>query len=241
MRMFSKKTCQRCGRKTNKDSSFCPSCGNSLKKAQSKEEFGMLGENDSLNEFESLSNSMFGGMGGSFMNKMLANTMRMLEKELEREMKNSRTNLQNQNSNINNNSNMNGQPRTKIRLMINGKEIDINNMNGKISQNPQKKEKQRTASPKFKRFSEEQAKKFSKLPKKEPKTELKRIADKISYEIEVPGVESIEDISINTLENSIEIKAIANEKAYSKSIPLNLPIVDYAFSKGLLVLEFKGN
>lgn len=84
-------------------------------------------------------------------------------------------------------------------------------------------------------------KKFSKLPKKEPKTDLKRIADKISYEIEIPGVEAFEDVSILPLENSIEIKAIAKEKAYSKSIQINLPIVDYNFSKGLLVLEFKGN
>jgi HSP20 family molecular chaperone IbpA len=240
--MFNKKTCQRCGRKTSKDNSFCPNCGLPLKKAQKKEEFGMLGENDSMSEFEALSNSMFGGMGGisgSFMNKMLSNTMRMLEKELEKEMKNARPNSQNQN--MNNSPNMNGPPRTKIRLMINGKEIDLNGMNENIAQNPEKREKQKTTTPKFKRFSEEQAKKFSKLPKKEPKTELKRIADKISYEIEIPGVESIENVSINTLENSIEIKAIADEKAYSKSIPLNLPIVDYAFSKGLLVLEFKGN
>ena len=70
---------------------------------------------------------------------------------------------------------------------------------------------------------------------------MKRIANKISYEIEIPGVNSFEDISISPLENSIEIKAIAKEKAYSKSIPLNLPIIDYIFSKGLLVLEFKGN
>ena len=242
--MFNKKTCQRCGRKTSKDNSFCPHCGIPLKKGQKKEEFGMLGENDSMSEFEALSNSMFGsmgGIGGNFMNKMLSNMMGMVEKELEKEMKNSRINPQNQNSNMNNNPNMNGMPRTKIRLMINGKEINLNNMNSNMSQSPEKREKQKVAIPKFKRFSEEQAKKFSKLPKKEPKTELKRIADKISYEIEIPGVESIENISINTLENSIEIKAIADEKAYSKSIPLNLPIVDYAFSKGLLVLEFKGN
>jgi len=122
--------------------------------------------------------------------------------------------------------------------MINGKEINLNNGIGE-SQNNEKKEVQKTI--KFKKFSEEQIKKFSKLPKKQPKTDLKRIADKISYEIEIPEVNSIEDVSITSLENSIEMKAIAKDKAYSKSIPINLPIVDYAFSKGLLVLEFKGN
>jgi HSP20 family molecular chaperone IbpA len=122
--------------------------------------------------------------------------------------------------------------------MINGKEVNLNNPNGE-PQNNEKPEKQKPV--RFKKFSEEQIKKFSKLPKKQPKTELKRIADKISYDIEIPGVESIEDVAITPLENSIEIKAISDEKAYSKSIPINLPIIDYAFSKGLLVLEFKGN
>lgn len=232
--MFSKKTCQRCGRKTSKDNSFCPSCGTPLKKGQRREEFGMLGEDDSFNEINPFSNSIFGGMGRfggineGFMNKIFSNAMKMVE-EMERE-KQRGIKPQNQNSN--------NFPRTKIKLMINGKEINLNN--GVVeSQNNEKKETQKTI--KFKKFSEEQIKKFSKLPKKQPKTDLKRIADKISYEIEIPEVDSIEDVSITPLENSIEMKAIAKDTAYSKSIPINLPIVNYAFSKGLLVLEFKGN
>ncbi len=227
--MFSKKTCQRCGKKTSKGDSFCPTCGTPLKKNQRKDEFGMLGENDSFGETESLSNSLFGelgGISGSFMNKMFSNTMKMLEKEMEKEMQKS-AKIQNQNN----------YPRTRIKLMINGKEINLNN--GTKENIREEKQKEKTI--KFKKFSEEQVKKFSKLPRKEPKTNLKRIADKISYEIEIPEVNSFEDISILPLENSIEIKAIAEKKAYSKSIQINLPIVDYAFSKGLLVLEFQGN
>ena len=230
--MFSKKTCKRCGRKTNKSDSFCPTCGTPLNKTQRKEDFGMLGEDDSFDEMEALSNSLFagmGGLGGGFMNKMISNTMRMLEKEMEKEMQGRGNKPQNQNNNM---------PRTKIKLMINGKEINLNNGMEEAS-NPEKNEKIRVI--KFKKFSEEQAKTFSKLPKKEPKTDLKRIANKISYEIEIPGVESFEDVSVLPLENTIEIKAITKEKAYSKSIPLNLPIVNYGFSKGLLVLEFQGN
>ncbi|MCX6749988.1 MAG: zinc ribbon domain-containing protein [Candidatus Pacearchaeota archaeon] len=234
--MFNKKECQRCGRKTSKNNSFCPTCGTPLKRGQNREEFGMLGEDDSFNEVESFSNSLFGGMGGfggisgGFMNKMISNTMKMLEKEMEKEMQGKGTKPQNQNNNA--------FPRTKIRLMVNGKEINLNNGTGE-TQNNERKEVQKMI--KFKKFSEEQIKRFSKLPKKQPKTDLKRIADKISYEIEIPEVDSIEDVSITHLENSIEMKAIAKDKAYSKSIPINLPIVDYAFSKGLLVLEFKGN
>jgi len=233
--MFSKKTCQRCGRKTSKESSFCPTCGIPLKKNQRREEFGILGEDDSFDEVESLSNSIFGGMsemGGGFMNKMISSTMKMLEKEMEREMQGGRNRTQNQSNN--------NFPRTKFKLMINGKEINLNNGMGEV-ENVEKKEKQKERAIKFKKFSDEQIKKFSKLPRKEPKTDLKRIADRISYEIEIPGVDSFEEVSILPLENSIEIKAIAKEKAYSKSIQINLPIINYAFSKGLLVLEFQGN
>lgn len=239
--MFSKKTCKRCGRKTSKNDSFCPTCGTPLKRVQRREDFGMLGEDDSFDEMESLSNSIFGGMGdmggfgGGFMNKMITNTMKMLEKEMQREMQGQGKVNKPQNQNNNQNNNM---PRARIKLMINGKEINLNNGMEESEVN-ERKEKPRVI--KFKKFSEEQARKFSKLPRKEPKTDLKRIADKISYEIEIPGVESFDEVSILPLENSIEIKAIAKEKGYSKSIPLNLPIINYGFSKGLLVLEFQGN
>jgi len=229
--MFSKKiSCQRCGKKTSRKNSFCPYCGIPLAKRSEREDFGMLGEDDSFKEVETISNSLFsrmGGLSGGIMNKMISSTMKMLEKEMEKEMQKG-AKIQNQE---------NSAPRTKIRLMVNGKEINLNNG----IENDAKKEKQKEKVIRFKKFSEEQAKKFSKLKKKEPKTELKRIADNISYEIDIPGVNSFEDVSIIPLENSIEIKAIAKEKAYSKSIPLNLPISDYNFSKGLLVLEFKGN
>lgn len=233
--MFNKKECRRCGRKTSRENSFCPHCGYPIGKNSKKEDFGMLGEDDSFNELESLSNSLFGGsmglIGEGFMNKMISNTMKMLEKEMQREMQGKGGKPKNQNNNF---------PMTRVKLMINGKEI---NLNPEMEETPGNngKEKKKPVSLKFKKFSEDQAKKFSKLPKKEPKTDLKRIADRISYKIEVPGVDSVEDVSIMPLESSIEVKAIAKEKAYSKSIPLNLPIINYSFSKGLLVLEFKGN
>ena len=225
--MFSRKTCQRCGKKTSKSNSFCPSCGLPFGKKQKKDDLGMLGENDSFNQMDPFSNSLFGKIGGGMMNSMLNNAIKMLEKEMQREMQKN-TKIQNQNN----------LPYTKVKLMINGKEVNLNN--GMLeTKNPEKKEIRKIA--KFNKFSDEQIKKFSKLPKKEPKTDLKRIADKIQYEVEIPGVESFEDISITPLESSIEIKAIGNDKAYSKSIQINLPIISYNFSKGLLVLEFHGN
>ena len=60
---------------------------------------------------------------------------------------------------------------------------------------------------------------------------------KIVYEISVPGVHDIENVLINQLENSIEIKAISDKKVYSKTLNINLPIIGYNLNQGNLVLE----
>lgn len=86
-------------------------------------------------------------------------------------------------------------------------------------------------------FSSRKMENFSKLQKEEPCINVRRFSDKIIYEINLPEVKSLDDISILKLENSIEIKAISKSKAYKKIIPLNLPVTDYTFEKGKLVLE----
>jgi len=88
-------------------------------------------------------------------------------------------------------------------------------------------------------LSEDKLKKLSKLPKKEPSTNIRRLANKIIYEIDLPGVKSLNDISIIPLENSIEIKAIGKDKAYFKLITLNFPIIDQKLEKGKLILELE--
>ena len=221
--MFNKKTCGRCGKKINKKDSFCPNCGAHLERKE--EDFGMIGNNDSFEKVETPKNSLLGGISGSLFNKMFTNTMKMLEKEMEKEMQKGKSQ-----------KSQNNFPKTRVKLMINGKEVNLNERSPTNNKNKEQKKKL-----KFNSFTNEQIKKFSKLPKKEPSTNLKRIANKISYEIEIPEVESFSDVSILPLENSIEIKAVSKKKAYSKSIQISLPIIDYTFSKGLLVLEFQGN
>ena len=90
-------------------------------------------------------------------------------------------------------------------------------------------------------FTSEAKENFKKLPKKQPETNIRRFSNKVVYEIEIPGVESIKDVSISQMENSIEIKAVAKKNAYEKIIPIGLPISKYDFSKGKLVLELKEN
>jgi hypothetical protein len=65
------------------------------------------------------------------------------------------------------------------------------------------------------------------------------LTNKIVYEIDLPGVTNVKDVIINRLENSIEVKAFAKDKAYFKLIPLSLPIERYHLKEGKLVLELK--
>ena len=85
--------------------------------------------------------------------------------------------------------------------------------------------------------SKENQKKFTNLEKHEPATNVRRLADRVIYEVEMPGVKSVSDISIKKLENSIELKAIARNKAYFKIIQVNFPVIDYSMENERLILE----
>lgn len=110
---------------------------------------------------------------------------------------------------------------------------------------PQNMNQQKTKLKEEKRFSksvsENKMKEMSKLKKEEPKTMMKRLSDSIMYEIEMPGVKSIEDISINSNANSVEVKGLAKDKTYFKIIPFGLPITNCTLEKENLILEFKAD
>tara|TARA_Y100000310_G_scaffold322704_1_gene382044 strand:+ start:4078 stop:4740 length:663 start_codon:yes stop_codon:yes gene_type:complete len=211
--MFGKKGCNNCGEKISSKYKFCPNCGNFTNKKFKKNDSGMLGEDDLVNEFKNFSNSIFGGMGGKMIGKMIENTMKMLEKEMQKEIKRK-----------------NFQPKVDYRLFIDGKKINFDDDHGKKIKN-EKKEILSSELP------QGNWKKFSELPKKEPNTNVRRFSDKVIYEIYMPGVKSEKDLSIIKLENNIEIKGVSKDKAYKKLIPMNFPITDYNLSKGKLVLE----
>jgi len=211
--MFKKRECRKCKRKVNDSYDFCPYCGNVLNE-NFKKDWGILGRDDNA-DFARNSNVF----GNDMISKMLGGAMRMLQKEMQKEIKNN-----------------NFKPRTNFRLMINGKEVNLNNIQNQNKFKPVKKEIKTIKLPSM--FSQENMKKFSSLPKEEPNTNVRRLSDKVIYEIDLEGVQLIEDISIVRLESSIEIKAIAKDKAYFKTISINFPIINYNLSKGKLVLEF---
>lgn len=216
--MFRKKKCKNCNEKISGKDNFCPNCGFQIK--ENSKDYGMLGKNDYSEEVDPFANSLFGKMTGGLMGKMLNNAMRMLEKEMKKEAKNQ--------DNFTN---------TNFRLMINGKEIPLNQPN----QRQIKKQENKPQVKKLPMFSEEKRKEFQKLKREAPKTNLRRIGNKVICEIDMPGVKSIEDISILKLESSVEIKAIGKNKAYEKIIQISSPMTDYSLSKTNLILEFRGN
>ena len=219
--MFNKKKCRRCGEKVSDKYKFCPICGSSINKNAQDEDWGMLGESDIQQNIGDSFMMPFGGISGKMINKMLGNMMNMLEKEMAREMVRSNSN---QPAKI--------RPNTNIKLMINGKEIPLNNLNQPKLTTVKKVQKIPALE-----MSSDKLKKFSTLPKEEPETTIRRLANKVVYEINMPDVKSIKDISIISLENSIEIKALGKTKVYKKIIPISLPITNYNLEEGKLVLE----
>ena len=112
-----------------------------------------------------------------------------------------------------------------VHFFINGKKVNLGS-------EPAKNKK-------LNKFTREKAEKFSKLPKKEPESNVRRLSGRLIYELEMPGVKDLNDISIDRLENSVEVKAISKESAYSKVLSVNLPIASYNLSNGNLIIEFQ--
>lgn len=75
---------------------------------------------------------------------------------------------------------------------------------------------------------------------KEPKTEIRRLESKVVVDIDLPGVESMAMVDIKELENSVEVKAVSDGKAYFKILtkPAQFKLTSKSFKKGKLHLEF---
>ncbi len=214
--MFSKKKCQKCNSKIKDDFDYCPYCG---VPTGERENWGMLGRNDLASDMvNSMPRGLFAGMNEKVLNKMLTGAMKMLENEMGKEVKETKV--------------QQPQMRTSFELFINGKKVSPENI--KVTRRPTsvvKKEGMEEIMP------SDNLKKFADLPKKEPSTNIRRLANKVVYEIDVPGVTSMNDISIAKLEKSIEIKAVSKEHAYKKLIPIDLPLRRYKLEKEKIILE----
>jgi len=222
--MFNKKVCGNCGKKINDSYDFCPFCGFDVRSDKKKENWGLLGKDDlgvPREEFK-----IPGGFNLIF-NSLMKNfekQFREMEKNIktEKEQDDKTPKMKKQGISINISTNGNQPPVINVTSFGN---------NAKKKQDEIKKVFSNS-------FSKEKLKRLPKLPREEPKTNIRRLSNGVVYEIEIPGVKSVKDISMIYLENSTEIKAITDDKVYSKTIQMNEP-VDYRFSEGKLFLEFR--
>ena len=215
--MFSKK-CPNCNKKIKNDYGYCPFCGNNLNSKNDREDYGFLGKSDLENPQDSF------GLGDTFLDKIFNNAMKVLEKQ----MKNLSNELQNENLQKTNQhpGNLN------VQFFVNGKRVNPNPQLKQQTNQPQQKQ--------LPKIHPDKLKQFAKFPKKEPETRIKRLSGKIIYELEVPGVNDLDNILINQLETSIEIKALGKNKVYTKTLNISLPILRYGLNQDTLIIEFQG-
>jgi len=185
-----------------------------------KKNYGMLGKNDLHENRASEGNNLMGGLGGGVLGKMIGGAMNMLETEIKKEMQknNGSENIQGKN----------------FDLYINGKRVSPENI--KISNKIQEKEKEIKLP---ENFSKNDFKKFSSLDKKSPETGVRRLSDRIIYEIKVPGLKSIKQVNMTKVNDVFELKLLTEKEAYFKNISINFPLLSYKVEENDLILEFE--
>ena len=207
--MFGEK-CPKCTRKVSKKFDLCPHCGKNLV-GEDSQDYGFLGKNDIMGDDLKLPFG-FNALMKPLM-KELGKQMVALDREMKKEVKEGKefkpvTRMNGFNIHI-------GIPGQKpIRITSN---VPMGNQMGQ-TQKPIAK----LVLPKLDSKKLEGSKDFD---REEPRTSVRRLSDRIIYEIELPNVKSMEDINISVLEDGIEIKAISDDVLFVKSINVRILVV----------------
>ncbi len=247
-----KKKCGSCGKGLNGNYSYCPYCGGDLLKKKGKGDWGLLGKEDSLgadpDNFQEPNLVLPRGFNMIFnsLMKNLDKQIKKTQKEMSQEQeKNVLENMgaKKKGFSINISSGTGNPPKIKVQSFGIPKELLENQLRGlglnPTASAPSKKTNKIAPGKKLNMFSIDKQKEFSGLKKEEPKVNVRRLADRVVYEIEMPEVKDEKNISIVKLEEGIEVKAIGKKLAYSKTINVNFPVLDYNFSKKEGVLELE--
>jgi hypothetical protein len=200
-----KKKCPSCAKKIEKKFSFCPYCGVSFKVRNERENFGMLGRNDSGERVQEELKLPFG------MNKIMNSLVKQLEGQL---------------------GNMDlgegqGVPKgVKIRVARGPP------MGQVMREEPREVEEVQIV-------SDEENDRRAGLKREEVESKVRRLADRIIYEMETPGVKKKKDVVITKLASGLEIKAYSKEKCYVKFIPLTVEVIEYSVENEKVFVELK--
>lgn len=210
--------CKNCNSEIEEKFSFCPYCGRSLLNNEKEmKDFGMLGKNDFDDSIEKNPMSQF-GLTDKLINSIMNSVIKSMDKQMKGAIESDAQNLDNSNA--------------RIEQLPNGIKISIG-MPQPAKQAQKPKQQQR------KHITEAQLERMSKMPREEAKTKIRRLSDRVVYEISAAGITSPEDVLISKLESGYEIKAIGKSKVYVNSIPVTLPLRGFSFDEKKLSVEFK--
>jgi len=216
-----KQRCNGCNSKISDEFSYCPYCGNNITDQETQEklakDYGLLGKTDDISLQPNPSNIASFNIG--ITDKLLGSLMNNLMKTLNKQFKHMDKEFE----------------EAEIKSLPNGIKIRIGPPMP-IAKNPTQRKNI------FKKLpSEQQLEKMNVLPRTTAETKMKRLNDKIIYEINAPGIKSVDDIFVSKLESGYEIKAIAKNKIYVNSLPINLPIKSFTIIDNKLFVEFMSN
>ena len=220
-------------KKTSKKFDYCPHCGNSFRRQREQDDFGMLGKNDFLENTQQPIKMPLG------LNKIMDSLIKQLGKQFSEldNMNNPEQNFNNQRPNS---------PRGfKIQIST-GKPPRIEQMNNK-NMDPsimQKDDSKKIKTPKIEQIrpekvSNKEQKRRKSLPIKDAESMVRRLSDRIVYEILVPGVSAKKEVTITKLEDGIEIRAYSKSACFFKALQIKAEILKYYLEKGRLFLELK--
>ena len=246
--MFDKR-CVRCREKIGKEFSFCPFCGiPSHDKKNEERDYGLLGKDDFTENLPQMGVRMPFGFNMIFnsllkeVDKQFREFDRQPEKDTEKKM-GGRIGERgfkipfNGAGGISISISTESGKKPSIKVKSFGNAPEFMGMEREIAQTMPERAPQPAA--KSIEISEERARQISKLPREEAKTKVRRLSNKIIYEINLPGVKSMKNIIINRLENSIEIKAFSKDKVFFKLFPISLPIIRHKLEGEKFILELK--
>lgn len=209
--MFFKKktmTCHACKQKTLEKHSFCPDCGTKLISQEEETKHYGLLGKNDVLPEEQ---NMHEQAPPGFTDRIMTGMINSMMQAIIK-------NIEQQVKNIDN---------AEIKEMPNGFQIRMGNQ-------PIRRQKQPTTA----KITAEQLERMAKLPRTQAESNMKRLSDKVIYELAMPGIKDVKDVFVNKLEQGYEIKAIGSKKVYTSSIPLNLPIKSYSIGEKGLTVEF---
>lgn len=88
------------------------------------------------------------------------------------------------------------------------------------------------------KITEDQLKRMSGAPRIEAKSDIRRLSDRVLYDLKAPGIETLEDVFVSKVESGYEVKAIGKNKVYVNSLQVDLPLKGYTLHEKGLTLEF---